>query len=108
MVKGVLPVLLALFAAMPLGAQDGSPRLDLIVPPRVQARIDAPTTAISGVLTEGHRRELLNSGWSTAIHAHVELWKKGGLFGLSFDRESVLEWDIVLDFAPATKIYQVR
>ena len=105
MARGTIALVLML-AASSLRAQDGSPRVDIMVTDRVIARADFPSTTISGVLTEGHRRDLLTSGWSTAIHARVELWKKGFL-GL-FDRESAIEWDVIVEYSPATKLYEVR
>jgi len=106
--RGKLALVLLLAAAPALRAQAGSPTLDLILPPRVVAGVDVPSTGLSGVLTGGHRRELLNSGWSTVIHARVELWRKGGFLGLFFAQESAIEWDIVVDYAPATKLYTIR
>lgn len=105
--RGTIALVL-LLAASALRAQGGSPTLDLILPPRVVAGVDVPSTGISGILSEGHRRELLNSGWSTAIHARVELWRKGGFLGLFFEPESVIEWDVVIDYAPASKLYTIR
>jgi hypothetical protein len=97
--------LLCLFLAVPLRAQGGSPRVDMTLPDRVVAGADAPTTTMTGLLSEGHRRELLNSGFPTSIHARVELWKRGLLW---FNRESVIEWDVVVEYSPATGIYHVR
>lgn len=98
--------LVLMLAAVPLRAQDGSPRLDILVTERVVTRSENPATTISGVLTEGHRRELLNSGWNTAIHAKVELWKKG-LLGL-FNVDSSVEWDVIIEYSPASKVYHLR
>jgi hypothetical protein len=106
MARGTLALVLMLAVAPALRAQDGSPRMDIIVTDRVVARTDFPATTISGVLTEGHRRELLTSGWPTAIHGRVELWKKGFL-GF-FDREASFEWDVIVDYSPATKLYYLR
>lgn len=106
MAPSTIALLLLVAASAPLRAQDGSPRLGLDLPERVVAGVTVPTTSIAGVLTEGHRRELLNSGWPTAIHARVELWKKGFL-GM-FDREAVIEWDVIVEYAPATKVYHLR
>jgi hypothetical protein len=106
MARGTTLLVLVLAAAQPLRAQEGSPRLGLDLPERMVAGVTVPRTSIAGVLTEGHRREMLHSGWSTAVHARVELWKKGFL-GL-FDREGVIEWDVIVEFAPATKTYHLR
>jgi hypothetical protein len=97
--------MLLLLLAAPLRAQGGSPRVDVIIPDRVVARTDVPTTTMTGLLSEGHRRELLNSGFSTSIHARVELWKRGFLW---FNRESVIEWDVVVEYSPATHLYHLR
>jgi len=94
-----------LLLAVPLRAQGGSPRVDMTLPDRIVAGTDAPVTTMTGLLSEGHRRELLNSGFPTSIHARVELWKRGLLW---FNRESVVEWDIVVEYSPATRIYHVR
>ena len=106
MVRGTLALVLMLAAALPLGAQGGSPRLELHMNERVVARAENPATSISDVLTPGHRRELLTSGWPTAIHGKVELWRKGFL-GF-FDREADFEWDIIIEYSPATKLYHLR
>jgi hypothetical protein len=100
-----LPLILALAAAWPLGAQDGSPRLQLSMPPSIVARVDAPTVSFRDVLAEGHRRELLNAGWPTVLHCRVELWKRGVLF---YDQESTVSWDVIVEFVPATRVYRVQ
>src|SRR5687767_9787707 len=105
MARGRFALVLAL-AATTLGAQDRSPRLDILVTDRVVQGAEFPATTISGVLTEGHRRDLLNSGWPTAIHARVELWKKGFL-GM-YDVQSTIEWDVIVEYSPASKVYHVR
>jgi hypothetical protein len=95
-----------LLAASPAPGQGKSPRVDLIRPDPVVAGTSVVTTAITGVLTEGHRQDLLHGGWPTAIHARLELWRKGR-FGI-FDRESVFEWDVIVEYSPASKLYHVR
>jgi hypothetical protein len=105
MARGAI-VLALMLAATSLRAQDGSPRMDITVTDRVIARAEFPATTISGVLNEGHRRDALTSSWPTAIHAKVELWKKGflGLFG----REAAFEWDVIVEYSPATKLFYLR
>jgi hypothetical protein len=97
---------LVLAAPAALRGQDGSPRLTLTMPPRVVARTDAPTVSMADVLKEGHRRELLNSGWPAVLHCRVEVWKRGFLW--TFGRESVVEWDLIVEYDPATRVYHVR
>lgn len=105
MVHRLLVPLLLLWVSVAGAQTSGAPHLELSVPARVVARVDAPTTVMSSMLLEGHRRELLNSGWPAAMHCRVELWRKGMLF---FGRESVVEWDVVVEYAPATRTYIVR
>src|SRR3954468_15328245 len=100
-----LSAILLLLLAVPLRAQGRSPRVDMTTPDRVVAGADVPTTTMTGLLSEGHRRELLNSGFPTSIHARMELWKRGLLW---FNRESVIEWDVVVEFEPATRFYRIR
>src|SRR5687768_87013 len=96
-----------LLLASPIGlrAQDGSPRVTLEMPQRIVAGIDVPTVSMADMLTEGNRRELLNSGFSAALRCRVELWRKGWIF---FNRESAVEWDIIVEYVPATKVYHLR
>jgi len=57
------------------------------------------------MLSEGHRQELLAAGWPTVLHCRVELWKRGLIF---FTRESVVDWDLIVEYVPATRLYHVR
>lgn len=100
-----LAIILLLAAATPLGAQDRSPRLDLQMPAPM-TRVDAPTASLASVLSEGHRRELLAAGFPAVLHCRVELWKRT-LF-LTFARDALIEWDLVVEYVPATGHYQVR
>lgn len=99
-----LPLVLLLVAAPPLRAQGRSPRLDYTLPPQVVAGVDAPTLSLADALTEGHRRELLNAAFPSVLHCRVELWKRGLIF---FGRESVVEWDLIVEYIPATRLYHV-
>jgi hypothetical protein len=101
-----LPLILTLAAAWPLGAQDGSPRLQLSMPPSIVARADAPTVSFRDVLAEGHRRELLNAGWPTVLHCRIELWKRGFVF-YDLEPEPVV-WDIIVEYVPATQRFRVQ
>jgi hypothetical protein len=42
--------------------------------------------------------------WPTVLHCRVELWKRGFIV---FDRESVVEWDLIVEYVPATQAYHV-
>lgn len=69
------------------------------------ARTDAPTASLANMLAEGHRRELLGAGFPTVLHCRVELWKRTFL---TFTRDALVEWDVVVEFVPATGHFQVR
>jgi hypothetical protein len=97
---------LLLAATSALRGQGKSPRVDLTLPQQVVAGSSVATTTITGILTEGNRQELLHSAWPTKIHGRIELWRRGR-FGV-FDRESVFEWDVIVDYSPATKVYHLR
>jgi hypothetical protein len=99
--------LVLLLAAGSLRGQGKSPRVDVTRPDLVMAGSGVATTMIYGVLTEGSRKEPLHAGFTTAIHGRLELWRKGGFLG-AYDRESVYEWDVLIDYSPATKTYHVR
>jgi hypothetical protein len=98
---------LILAGASTAAGQDNSPRVEVTRTEPVMAGTGVASTTIYGILTEGNRQETLRSGFSTAIHASLELWRKGGWLG-TFDRESVFEWDVVIDYSPATKLYHLR
>lgn len=100
-----LPLILFLAASSSLRAQDKSPRLELSMPPQVVAGVDAPSVSLANMLSEGHRRELLSAGWPTVLHCRVELWKRSRI--IFFDQESVVEWDITVEYIPATRLYHV-
>jgi hypothetical protein len=106
MARRTIAVALLLAAASALRGQGKSPRVNLILSEPVIAGSSVAATTITGVLTEGHRQELLHSAWPTKIHNRLELWRKGRL-GV-FDRESVFEWDVIVDYSPATKTYHLR
>jgi hypothetical protein len=103
-----LAIILLLAAPAALRAQDRSPRLDLQLPPKMTARIDAPTATVQHVLAESHLREILKAGWPAKLHCRVELWRKGKFFWSSFDVDSLIEWDVIIEYLPATHNYQIR
>jgi hypothetical protein len=103
------PIALALLlaTASSLRGQDKSPRVDVSRPEVVVAGSGVATTTISGMLTEGIRREYLEGGWPTAIHARLQLWRKGGLFGF-YGLEADFDWDVIIEYSPAAKSYHLR
>src|SRR5215208_3013592 len=98
---------LVLAAVTPLRGQGRSPRVDVSRPDIVVSGTGVATTTISGMLTEGHRKEMLHGGWPTAIRGRLELWRRGGLFG-TFGVESAFEWDVIVEYSPASKTYHLR
>src|SRR5215208_1384207 len=107
MARRTIALVLLLAAAPSLRGQGKSPRVDVSRPENVVAGVGVATTTISGVLTEGSRREPLHAGFTTAIHGKLELWRKGGFLG-TYQIESAFEWDVLVDYSPATKTYHVR
>ncbi len=106
MARGAIAVALILVAGSSLRGQGRSPRVDLVLPERVVAGNGVAATTISGILTEGHRLDLLHSGWPTAIHGKLELWRRGRL--PFFSREADFEWDVIVEYSPASKVYHLR
>jgi hypothetical protein len=103
--RGSLALVL-LLAAAPARGQGKSPRVDITRPEIVLAGTGVATTTISGVLSEGNRRDLLLGGWPTAIHGRLELWRKGFLG--TYDRESDFQWDVIIDYSAVTKVFHLR
>ena len=101
-----LPLILLLAAPWSLRAQEKSPRPELSMPSQIVAGVDAPTVSLANMLSEGHRRELLSFGWPTVLHCRVELWKRSRIL-IFFDRESVVEWDLTVEYIPATRLFHV-
>jgi hypothetical protein len=93
-------------AASALRGQSKSPRVDVSRPDVVTAGTGVATTFISGILTEGNRQETLHGGFPTQIHGRLELWRQGRLG--TYDRESVFDWDVIIEYLPATKVYHLR
>lgn len=102
--RGSLALVLLLAASA--RGQGKSPRVDITRPETVLAGTGVATTTISGLLTEGNRRDLLLGGWPTAIHGRLELWRKGFLG--TYDRESDFQWDVIIDYSAVTKVFHLR
>jgi len=110
MARRTIVLALVLAAAPSLRGQGQSPRVDVSRPEQVVAGSGVATTRILGVLTEGSRQEPLHAGFPTAIHGRLELWRRSMLLGLvpTYNRESTFDWDVFVDYSPATKTYHVR
>jgi hypothetical protein len=106
MARGTIAFALILAAASPVRGQGKSPHVDLILPEIVSAGSGVASTTMTGILTQGNRRELLNGGFPVAIHGRLELWRKGRFVG--FDLEADFEWDVIVQYLPASKQYVLR
>ena len=107
MARRALALGLLLATASSLGAQGRSPRVDVSLPANVPAGSGVATTTIYGILTEGHRREMLQGGWPTQIHGRLQLWRKGGWLG-AYNVEADYEWDVVVDYSQTSRTYHLR
>lgn len=107
MVRRTTALVLLLVAPSVLRGQDRSPKVDVTRPEIVLAGSGVATTTISGMLTEGHRKDMIHGGWPTAIHGRLELYRRGGLFG-TFGLESTFEWDVIVEYSPSSKTYHLR
>jgi len=107
MVRRVAALALLLAAPVPLRGQSKSPRVEVSRPDNVIAGTGVATTTISGILTEGSRKDMLLGGWPTKIHGRLQLWRKGGIFG-TYGPESTFEWDVIVEYSPASKTYHLR
>lgn len=98
-------------AASAAGAQGTrGPQVEILLPPSIDGAL--PITAEGGprirtveVLAGGDLRQLIRSGFPAQLRYRLELWRAGGWFD---DLESVMEWDVVIAFDPATQLYRVR
>ena len=106
MVRGAFAFALILAAAAPLRGQGKSPHVDLVLPEIVAAGSGVASATMTGILTEGHRQELLNASFPIAIHGRLELWRQGR-FGV-FSQEAVFDWDVIIEYTPASKLYHLR
>lgn len=98
-------LLVALFGASPLAAQD-RPSIQINVP-RGEARSDpvpAPVVSSSGVLASGQIRSLVSNGFPARMHYKLEQWAVGRIFD---NLKRTVEWDVVLRFDPLAKSFEV-
>jgi hypothetical protein len=106
MVRGQIALGLIFAAASSLAGQDRSPRVEVSIPATITAGTGVATTSILRMMSEGHRQSLLHSGWPTVIQARLELWKKSRLG--NFDLEADYQWDVIVEYLPASKVYNLR
>ena len=98
-------LVIALIAGPLLGtARAQSPvQLDIIVPAGSFSAMQSPSIVGKNLLTDPTTRELLRNGFPTRIHYKVELWREKGLFN---DIEGSTEWDVLVQYDPASQVYR--
>ena len=95
--------LLLAFAAAPLLAQGGRPRVDVSVAP-ASALVEGPSVTSENLLGDARTREHLQNGFPARIHYRLELWKKGGVFD---DIAGRTDWDVIVAYDPTSQRYTV-
>jgi hypothetical protein len=78
-------------------------QLDVIVPAGTLTATQAPRIVGKNILADPTTRELLRNGFPTKLHYKLELWKKDGLFN---NIESSTEWDVLVQYDPAARVYR--
>jgi hypothetical protein len=93
-----------LVLAAPLSAQDSRVQLELILPASLAVDGEGPTVQTANLLANAKTRELLRNGFPTALHFRAELWRKSGWFN---DPAGTTEWDVLVQYDPASQLYRV-
>jgi hypothetical protein len=83
-------------------AQNGV-QLDIIVPAGTLAATQAPSVVGKNLLADPTTRELLRNGFPTKLRYKVELWREKGLFN---DIEGSMEWEVLVQYDPASQVYR--
>jgi hypothetical protein len=92
-------------AGTSLSAQAGSDfKLDITLARDTLSSKDGPTIIAANVLRDARTVQLLQAGFPTRLHYHMGLWRKDGLLN-SLEREA--EWDVRVEYAPASRLYRV-
>jgi hypothetical protein len=78
-------------------------QLDIIVPAGTLAAAQAPSVVGKNLLADPTTRELLRNGFPTKLRYKVELWREKGLFN---DIEGSTEWEVLVQYDPATQLYR--
>jgi hypothetical protein len=85
------------------GAAQNPVQLDIIVPAGTLTATQAPSVVGKNLLIDPTTRELLRNGFPTKLHYKVELWSARGLFN---DIEGSMEWEVLVQYDPATQVYR--
>ena len=103
----LLGVSLGLGGPLPARAQGGGPtsgvQLDIVVPGGTLAATEAPSIVGRNLLADPKTRELLRNGFPARLHYKVELWRESGWFD---DVERSTEWEVLVQYDPAAKVYR--
>lgn len=86
----------------PAGAQSRV-QLDVIVPAGTLTATQAPSIVGKNLLADPTTRELLRNGFPTKLHYKLELWREKGLFN---DVEGSTEWEVLVQYDPASQVYR--
>jgi hypothetical protein len=101
-VRFALALLFALLTA-PLSAQEGRPRLEIMLGPAPGQ--DGPSVVTANLLADAHTRDLLvNGAFPERMHFRLELWRKGGVFD---DLDGRTEWDMLVSYDPTRQVFNV-
>jgi hypothetical protein len=95
--------LLASALRAPLAQPQAPVELDIIVPAGTLTAAEAPSIVSKNLLVDPRTRELLRNGFATTLHYRVELWRENGWFN---DIEGSTEWDVLVQYDPATQVYR--
>jgi hypothetical protein len=104
--RSVTVLVLGLFvggaSASPASAQNPV-QLDIIVPAGTLAAAQTPSVVGKNLLADPTTRELLRNGFPTKLRYKVELWREKGLFN---DIEGSTEWEVLVQYDPASQVYR--
>ena len=89
--------------AVPALAQNLGVQLDIIVPGGTLAATEAPSIVSKNLLADPKTRELLRNGFPAKLHYKVELWREARWVN---EIEGSTEWEVLVQYDPATKLYR--
>lgn len=105
-IRSVVAFAFAFSAAAPLGGRAGAQtrvQLDVIVPAGTLTATQGPGVVGKNLLADPTTRELLRNGFPTKLHYKLELWREKGLFN---DVEGSTEWEVLVQYDPASQTYR--